>query len=225
MNSLAVTLALPLLVSSPEPSVDVVVEAAMVDGEALALHLDAEARELLAVLPRGSGVDVSAPRRIRIHVSGELLDFEVRLRHEPGRHRSVARCRCNRAELITHVLRRMARVAIRPAMRSPGPPPSLRPSIVPAPAPTPAAPTVSYPVLGSLGRAGMVLSLAGGFVLGAGTGVLAAGRMAGDERFDLHRDARPIGVVTVVMGACIGLSGALLLAYGHHSRRSTGVAP
>ncbi len=228
MNALLATLAVPLLLQSTEPSVDVVVEAAMVDAEALALRLDEEVRALVDVLPFGPGAGTETPLRVRIQVSGELLDFEVRLRLEPGRQRSVARCRCTRAELVTHVLRRMARSALHPTDRSPGPPPPPpppRPAIVSTPVRPAAARTVSPSGVGAFGRAGAVLSLAGGFALGVGTGVLVTGRMASDERFDLHRDGRPIGVVTVVMGACIGLSGALLWAYGHHSRRSTGVAP
>lgn len=212
-------------------SIAVEVDAAVVDGDALAARLAAGVEPLAYLLPAAATPVPVA----RVRVTGELLDFHVGLALD-GAARTTSttstasttstmstasttsttstmsttatwsRCACTHAELVSHVQRRVA-LALRPRPVRPPPPRAI------APPPPPAAPPVvlARRGLGHAGRLGVGLVGLGGLVLGAGAGAMAAVALAQDERWRPRTNVRPAGLAAMASGTGALATGALLL--------------
>ncbi len=215
MNVLVAVLNARLLVAgvagsmpgAPSP-VSVVVDAAVIDGDALAQRL-VIGTEPLAVLRPGASWPAAS-----ILVTGELLDFRVQLTVADGAG-STSQCPCTHAELVAHVQRELAlALSARPAC------PTLAPTLTPPAAPAPLPDARPPQGLRPSGRLGVALIGLGGLGLGAGAGVWVAVEVTRDEKFLPRTDLRPLGVAAVAAGASALASGALLLLLDRRARRS-----
>jgi len=208
--------------STPEPSpVSVVVDAAVVDGDALAARLVAGVEPLSRRLRPMTGAAVS------IHVTGELLDFRVSLALGPAGASSWSRCACTHAELVAHVQERLtqelrARPRCPPPPRVVVPPPSPTPPRVVVPPHSPASPRpiVPHRSLGRRDRLGVALVALGGLVLGAGIGAATATSVVDGEQWSLHTLSRPRGLVPMVVGTGVLATGAFLLIFDRRLPRA-----
>lgn len=194
--------------SMPSP-IAVVVDASIVDGDALAARLAAGLEPLAPLLPASTSGPAASVR-----VTGELLDFHVGLVLPAARVATGSRCPCTHAELVVHVQRRLAH-ALRP-----------RPAVPPAPrvimAPPPACPPRVVPPpyrLDRTGRLGVVMVGLGSVTLGAGTGMWLAASTTGDEQWALRESLRPRVLVPMVLGTSVLATGAVLLFLDRHSLR------
>jgi len=212
MMSLLATVAVVRMLAGPAPmpdrasSIEIVVDASIVDGEALSARLGAEVEDLLEVLP---GPRPIAP--ISLLVTGELLSFGVRL--DQG---EVTHCPCTHAELVTHVLRRVADasdVSARSSADLPGLPPEVPPEVQ----------TITlYEGLGARGRGGLASMVVGGLVAGAGTGLLLGPTITRSDLSSDSTDLRPHAVTAIALGGSAIVTGAILLYLERrdHRRRS-----
>lgn len=192
-------------------SIAVEVDAAVVDGDALAARLAAGVEPLAYLLPA-----TPAPAA-RVRVTGELLDFHVGLALGDAASAAIrwSRCACTHAELVAHVQRRVA-LALRPRPVSPPPPRAIEP-----PAPSASPPVVlARRGLGRAGRLGVGLVGLGGLVLGAGAGAVAAVELAHDERWRPRTNVRPAGLAAMAAGTGVLATGALLLLLDRRPSRA-----
>lgn len=192
----------------PTPLV-VVVDAAVVDGDALAARLVAGLEPLVRILPL-------TPEAASVRVTGELLDFRVGLALATDGRSTWSWCPCTHAELVAHVQRRLAR-ALRPPMTCPPAPLA----IAPPPASRPPRPVQTHePAHGRSGRLGAALVGAGGLALGTGAGLVIATRLVTDERWVPRADPRPFGVAAMAVGTAVLAAGASLLFLELRSSRA-----
>jgi len=193
----------------PTPLV-VVVDAAVVDGDALAARLVVGLEPLVRILPLAPGAAAS------IRVTGELLDFRVGLTLGPDGMSTWSWCPCTHAELVAHVQRRLAR-ALRPPMTCPPAPLA----IAPPPASRPPRPVQTHePAPRRSGRLGAVLMGVGGLALGTGAGLVIATRVVTDERWVPRADPRPFGIAAMAVGTAVLAAGASLLFLELRSSRA-----
>lgn len=190
--------------SMPVPApLAVVVDAAVLDGDALAARIVAGLEPLVHLLPATPGAAAS------IRVTGDLLDFRVSLALGPDGARTWSWCPCTHAELVTHVQRRLAHALRLATACPPAPAPPL------ASEPAPASPPPRLPVHARApsrsGRVGVALVGTGGLALGTGLGVMMAAQGLDDEQWAPRADLRPLGVAAIVVGASALATGSLLL--------------
>lgn len=219
MSALAAVLEARMLVAAlagslPTPSpVAVVVDATVIDGDALAARLTAGAEPLALQWPGARWPSVS------IVVTGELLDFGVELTLAEAAGwaappSSSSRCPCTHAELVAHVQRRLAEALVAP------PACAARPAAIARTAPVPPSPTQARRLgLGAMGRLGVVLVGLGGLGLGAGAGAWVAMAVARDEKFMPRTDLRPFSVAALAAGGGVLASAAVLLVLDRRLRR------
>lgn len=197
-----------LLGSTSVPSpITVIVDASILDGDALAARLAAGLEPFEPLLPASSGGPAASVR-----VTGELLDFHVGLALPVSRAVTWSRCSCTHAELVAHVQRRLAH-ALRPR-----PAVSPRPRVITAP-PSVRPPRVVPPSrrLDRTDRLGVAMVGLGSLALGAGTGLWLATGTTGDEKWSLRENLHPRFLVPMVLGASVLTTGALLLFLDRHS--------
>ncbi|MCX4247565.1 hypothetical protein [Paraliomyxa miuraensis] len=219
MSTLAAVLQARALVSalagvtSSSAPVSVVVDAAVVDREALATRVLAGTRGMVT------------STLASIVITGELLDFRVHI-VVPGTTRGTwsSRCTCTHAELVPHVRDHLAQAlkAQDPAMTLAAPP-DPEPPEPPNPAPRPESRTRSArhgTGLGPAGRAGAVLAGLGGLGLGAGAAALAITHRFYDETFQSSADVRARGIAAVTVGSAMLVSGAVLLLLDRRRRQA-----
>lgn len=214
----------PSSVGAMPPVVQVIVDERMADAMPLADRLRVEVEGLLEVLPPPA---TSLPATsLEVVVDGELLDFEIGLR-EAGRTR-WSRCACTHAELVTHVLRRVAALDRSPVVPVPRPvavdlevtlPPS--PSLPPPSLPRPLPPSG----LTSRGRLGVAALVVGGALLGTGAGWMLAPPRGRDDLFELGPAARAFGPVATVAGGLAMVTAVALLASEGRRRRTRTSTP
>lgn len=204
---LARALAMPPFPAAMPPTVHVIVDEGMADAGALADRLRAEVEGLLEVLP-------PTTTSLEIVVDGELLDFELGLR-EAGPTR-WSRCACTHAELVTHVLRRVAALDRSPVVQAP------RPAAVDLEVTPPPARPLPSPGLTPRGRLGVAALVIGGALLGTGAGWMLAPPRGRDELFELGPAAQAFGpVATATGGLAIVTAVALLASEGRRRRART----
>jgi hypothetical protein len=199
--------------SVPVPSpVSVVVDAAVIDGDALTARLVAGTAPLAYALP-------SAPSPVAsILVTGELLDFQVSLTLlvAGATTTTSSQCPCTHAELVAHVQRRLAR-ALRARAVCPAPPPRVS-----TPPPSPAAPRVVVRErgMGSVGHLGAALVGVGGLAFGVGAGTWVTAMLADHEALMARTGIRTFTISTMAVGSSALVSGALLLLLDRRFQRS-----
>ncbi|MEX1363841.1 MAG: hypothetical protein AB1Z98_11985 [Nannocystaceae bacterium] len=206
-RALATTLPSP---AAMPPAVHVIVDEGVADAVAVADRVRAEVEHLLEVLPS------SAPS-LEVVVDGELLDFEVGLR-EAGRTR-WSRCTCTHAELVTHVLRRVAALDRSPVVQAPRP---VAADLESTPLPLPPLPPAG---LSSRGRLGVAALVIGGVLLGTGAGWMLAPPRGRDELFDVRPGARAFGPVSAAAGGLAIVTAVALLASERRRRRARTPTP
>lgn len=220
MSLLAAVLHVGLLASAmagpASARVSVVVDAAVVDREALAARLVVGTEPLARLLPNGPSPSAS------IVITGELLDFQVYVALPTTEGTSASsRCPCTHAELVAHVQHRLAQ-ALHARADCPAPrKPIVEPSSSPPPPPPRAQPRVEVRGEGLRrpGRLGVALVGLGGLGLGLGTGALAALQITHDDKYQPHTNLRPAAVTAVATGGAALMSGAVLLLLDRRLRR------
>lgn len=186
----------------------VVVDAAVVDGDALAARLVASLEPLVQLLPPTPGTPEVT---VSVRVAGELLDFRVGLAVGTEGTSTWAWCPCTHAELVAHVQRRLAD-ALRPRSTCPPPPRAIAPLAPSGPANhPPRGPAIAKAPARDRGRVGVGLVGLGGLVLGTGAGLLAGTSVTEGEQWVPHTNLRPAGITTMVVGTGVLATGALLL--------------
>lgn len=192
----------------------VVVDAAVVDGDALAARLVAGLEPLVQLLPPTPGTPEVT---VSVRVAGELLDFRVGLAIGTEGTSTWAWCPCTHAELVAHVQRRLAD-ALRPRSTCLPPPRAIvspAPSHPPSGAPRrgPTHPPLAVVPARERGRLGVGLVGLGGLVLGTGVGLLVGASVTEDEQWVPHANLRPAGITTMVVGTGVLATGVLLLIF------------
>lgn len=200
-----------MVAATPVPvPLAVVVDAAVVDGDALAARLIAGLEPLVQLLPPTPGTPEVA---VAVRVAGELLDFRVGLALGTDGTSTWSWCPCTHAELVAHVQRQLAH-ALRPRSTCPptpraiASPPAIRPPNRP-----PIHPPIAKAPARERGRLGVGLVGLGGLVLGTGAGLLVGASVTEDEQWVPHTNLRPAGITTMVVGTGVLATGVLLLIF------------
>lgn len=221
MQARALATALAGAVSSSTP-VTVVVDAAVVDREALAVRVLEGTEALAARLARDSTA-------ASIVITGELLDFRVHLMVPTTTKRTwSSRCPCTHTELVAHVQDRLAQAVevvptVEAAIEAPSEAPSENRSRPPTiePSLATAAPIASRSQgLGRPGRWGVAFLGLGGLGLGAGTAIVAITPRIYDETFRFDANLRTQGIAAIAVGSSVLVSGVVLLVLDHRRRRA-----
>lgn len=192
----------------------VAVDAAVVDGDALAARLVAGLEPLVHLLPPAPGTPEVT---VSVRVAGELLDFRVGLGLGTDGTSTWSWCPCTHAELVAHVQRRLAH-ALRPHPTCPLPPRAIAsPPASGLASHSPSRPPIHPPFVEvparERGRLGVGLVGLGSLVLGTGAGLLAGASVTEDEQWVPHTNLRPAGITTMVVGTGVLATGVLLLIF------------